>query len=298
MDCKDRKGQVIYTDNGQDKFLEKLYGSTCGRFLLRFLIPPWISKFGGFLLSRSISRIGIKPFIRKNGLDMSQYESRKFHSYNDFFTRKIRPECRPIDMNPSHLIAPCDSRLTVYPITEDSRFTIKNTEYTMESLLRDDFAAKEYEDGQLLLFRLTVQDYHRYCYPDSGKLSRIKRIPGVFHTVNPIANDYYPIYKENTRTYCYLESPVFGKMLMMEVGALMVGKICNYEENCQVVRGTEKGHFDFGGSTIILCLPKESATIDADILTNSAAGFETRVKYGEKIGTACLARPGTTCHEN
>ena len=253
---------MIYTDNDQDKFLEKLYGSTCGRFLLRFLIPPWISKFGGFLLSRSISRIGIKPFIRKNGLDMSQYESRKFHSYNDFFTRKIRPECRPIDMD------------------------------------RDDFAAKEYEDGQLLLFRLTVQDYHRYCYPDSGKLSRIKQIPGVFHTVNPIANDYYPIYKENTRTYCYLESPVFGKMLMMEVGALMVGKICNYEENCQVVRGAEKGHFDFGGSTIILCLPKESAVIDADISANSAAGFETRVKYGEKIGTACLARPGTTCHEN
>lgn len=298
MDCKDRKGQVIYTDDGQDKFLEKLYGSTCGRFLLRFLIPPWISKFGGFLLSRSISRIGIRPFIRRNDIDMDQYESRKFHSYNDFFTRKIRPECRPIDMDPSHLIAPCDSRLTVYPITEDSRFTIKNTEYTMESLLRDDSAAKEYEGGQLLLFRLTVQDYHRYCYPDSGKLSRIKRIPGVFHTVNPIANDYYPIYKENTRTYCYLESTVFGKILMMEVGALMVGKICNYEENCQVVRGAEKGHFDFGGSTIILCLPKESAVIDADISANSAAGFETRVKYGEKIGTACLARPGTTCHEN
>lgn len=289
---------MIYTDDGQDKLLEKLYGSACGRFLLRFLILPRISKFGGFLLSRSISRIGIKPFIHKNGIDMNQYESRKFHSYNDFFTRKIRPECRPIDMDPSHLIAPCDSRLTVYPITEDSRFTIKNTEYTMESLLRDASTAKEYEGGQLLLFRLTVQDYHRYCYPDSGKLSRIKRIPGIFHTVNPIANDYYPIYKENTRTYCDLESPVFGKMLMMEVGALMVGKICNYEENCQVVRGTEKGHFDFGGSTIILCLPKESAVIDADILANSAAGFETRVKYGEKIGTACLARPGTTCHEN
>lgn len=289
---------MIYTDDGQDRFLEKLYGSACGRFLLRFLIPPRISKFGGFLLSRSISRIGIKPFIRRNDIDMNQYESRKFHSYNDFFTRKIRPECRPIDMDPSHLIAPCDSRLTVYPITEDSRFTIKNTEYTMESLLRDETVAKEYEGGQLLLFRLTVQDYHRYCYPDSGKLSRIKRIPGVFHTVNPIANDYYPIYKENTRTYCYLESPVFGKMLMMEVGALMVGKICNYEENCQVVRGAEKGHFDFGGSTIILCLPKESAVIDADISANSAAGFETRVKYGEKIGTACLARPGTTCHEN
>lgn len=286
MDCKDRKGNIIYTDDGQDKFLEKLYGSACGRFLLRFLILPQISKFGGFLLSRSISRIAINPFIRRNEIDMTQYESRKFRSYNDFFTRKIRPECRPCDREETHLIAPCDSRLTVYPITEDSRFTIKNTEYTMESLLRDGCAAREYEGGQLLLFRLTVQDYHRYCYPDSGRLSKIHKIPGVFHTVNPVANDYFPIYKENTRHYCYLESPVFGRMLMMEVGALLVGKICNYEEDCLAYRGREKGRFDFGGSTIILCLPKGSAVIDSDILSNTKAGFETRVKYGEKIGVS------------
>ncbi|MCI9476678.1 MAG: phosphatidylserine decarboxylase [Emergencia sp.] len=284
MDCKDRKGNIIYTDDGQDKLLEKLYSSACGRFLLRFLIPPQISKFGGFFLSRKISRIAIDPFIRKNQIDMTQYESRKFCSYNDFFTRKIKPECRPIDLTETHLIAPCDSRLTVYPITSDSRFTIKNTEYTMKSLLRDEDAAETYEGGQLLLFRLTVKDYHRYCYPDSGILSKIHKIPGVFHTVNPIANDYFPIYKENTRSYCYLESAVFGTMLMMEVGALMVGKICNYEENCTVVRGTEKGRFEFGGSTIILCLPAGSAIIDPDILANTSAGFETRVKYGEKIG--------------
>ena len=50
------------------------------------------------------------------------------------------------------------------------------------------------------------------------------------------------------------------------------------------MRGTEKGRFEFGGSTIILCLPAGSAIIDPDILANTSAGFETRVKYGEKIG--------------
>ncbi len=238
-------------------------------------------------MDRKISRIAIRPFIRKNKIDMSQFEARKFRSYNDFFTRKINPDCRPVDRNPAHLIAPCDSRLTVYSITADSRFTIKNTEYTLESLLQDSKAACAYEGGQLLLFRLTVQDYHRYCYPDSGMLSKIHHIAGVFHTVNPVAGDYYPIYKENTRTYCYLDSPVFGRILMMEVGALLVGRICNYEESCAVTRGSEKGRFEFGGSTIILCLPKDAAVVDDDILENSRCGFETRVKYGEKIG----ARP-------
>ena len=70
----------------------------------------------------------------------------------------------------------------------------------------------------------------------------------------------------------------------MEVGALMVGKIINYEEAAQVARGDEKGRFEFGGSTIVVALPKGSCVIDADILENSRAGMETKVKYGEAIG--------------
>ena len=135
-----------------------------------------------------------------------------------------------------------------------------------------------------MLFRLTVDDYHRYCYVDSGEKSKNHWLPGVFHTVNPAAAAVYPIYKENTRCYSFIESENFGRILQMEVGALMVGKIVNYEEAARVARGSEKGRFEFGGSTIVVVLPRRCCVIDADILENSRAGIETKVKYGERIG--------------
>lgn len=284
MRCKDREGNFIGEDDGQDKLLEKLYGSKTGRQLVKVLIRPSVSKVGGWILDRKISTAAIRPFVKANGIVMEDYEKNRFDSYNDFFTRRVRPERRPVDMNPYHLIAPCDSKLTAYQITENAEFTIKNTVYSMESLTRSKKLAGKYRGGYLLLFRLTVDDYHRYCYVDQGKKSSNHLINGVFHTVNPIANDHYPIYKENTRCISFLKSENFGTLMMIEVGALMVGKIVNYHEEKMVERGEEKGRFEFGGSTIILCLKKDRAEIDTDILENSRQGIETKVRYGEKIG--------------
>ena len=75
-------------------------------------------------------------------------------------------------------------------------------------------------------------------------------------------------------------------MLVMEVGALLVGKIVNHAVQPQVRRGQEKGYFRFGGSTVVMVLQPGTAQIDADILANSREGYETVVKYGEAIGTA------------
>lgn len=159
-------------------------------------------------------------------------------------------------MQENVFISPCDAKLTVYPIGKESRFCIKHTSYTVEELLKNKKTAAKYEGGYAWVFRLSVEDYHRYCYVASGVKSRNVRIPGVFHTVNPVANDVYPIYKENTREYSLLKTEEFGTILMMEVGALMVGKIENRHEEREVKRGEEKGNFAFGGSTIILLTQK------------------------------------------
>ena len=137
-----------------------------------------------------------------------------------------------------------------------------------------------------LVFRLTVDDYHRYCYVADGEKSQNYHIQGVFHTVNPVANDVYPIYKENTREYSLLKTKRFKTILMMEVGALMVGRITNYEEAGTVRKGQEKGKFEFGGSTIILLLQKDAAVLDSDLIRNTEEGYEAIVKMGERIGTA------------
>lgn len=287
MRCKDREGNFLGRDDGQDKFLEKLYTSRAGRQLVKFLIRPCVSRAGGWFLDRKVSAVAIKPFVKANGISLEDYEKSHFDSYNDFFMRRVKSGRRPVDMDSSHLIAPCDSKLMSYQITEDAEFTIKSTKYSMESLTRSKKLAKKYSGGCLLLFRLTVDDYHRYCYVDQGKKSGNHFINGVFHTVNPVANDHYPIYKENTRCISFLHSENFGTLMMIEVGALMVGKIVNYHEEKMVRRGEEKGRFEFGGSTVILCLKKGQAAIDPDILLNSGDGIETKVRYGEKIGTKC-----------
>ena len=111
----------------------------------------------------------------------------------------------------------------------------------------------------------------------------------MLHTVNPIANDVYPIYKENAREYSILHTDAFGDILMMEVGALLVGRIVNHHGAAEVRRGQEKGYFQFGGSTVVLLVEKGRLTVDSDILANSAEGAETIVKMGEKIGCAALS---------
>ena len=144
----------------------------------------------------------------------------------------------------------------------------------MGSLLKDPTLAAEYVGGWALIFRLTVDDYHRYCYAFDAEKGENIAIPGKLHTVNPIANDFFPIYKENAREYTILHTREFGKVIAMEVGALLVGKIVNHHGPAAVQRGQEKGYFQFGGSTVVLLMKKDTAILDGDILENSRNGIE------------------------
>ncbi len=282
-----RSGEIVSGNDGQDKLLRILYGTKAGRLLVKGLIHPAVSKAGGLFLNSSLSRVLITPFVRKNRIDLTQYRKQCFSSYNDFFKREIKAQHRPIQDHPDCLISPCDAKLSAYPITENGRLFIKQIPYTVTSLLRNKKLADRFLGGTALIFRLTVDDYHHYCYPETGEKSRNHNITGVLHTVNPAANDVYPIYKENAREYCLIHTKRFKTMLMMEVGALMVGKICNrHQGSGSVRRGQEKGHFEFGGSTIVLLMQKNAVILDPDILENTINGMETKVKMGEKIGTA------------
>lgn len=284
MNCKDRQGNIVNSNQEQEKIIKKLYETKMGRVAVKVLIKPEISKAGGWVLNRNISKVAIKPFVKNSGINLDDYKQQEYSSYNDFFMRKIKEEKRPINNTEENFISPCDSKLSIYKISDDSKFMIKNTEYTLKSLTRSEKISDYFQGGTLMLFRLTVDDYHRYCYVDEGVKTKNFWINGVFHTVNPIANDQCPIYKENTRCFSLLKSKNFGSILMMEVGALMVGRIVNYHEKASVLRGEEKGRFEFGGSTVILVVKDNIVDFDKDIVENSLAGIETKVKYGEKIG--------------
>ena len=280
-----RDGTKIDGTTGQDHLLEVIYGHALTRMLLRPFLSPAVSDICGKFLSTRLSRRIIPSFVKKNHIDLDIYERQEFDSYNAFFTRKIKAEQRPINDQKNVLISPSDGKVTAYPITQKGRFWIKHTQYTAAQLLKDERLAERYMGGWIYVIRLTVDDYHRYCYVADGRKSRQRKIRGVLHTVNPVANDYYPIYKMNSREYCILKTKELGTILLMEVGALMVGKINNHEEDsAQVKRGDEKGMFEFGGSTIVVMTEPGMTKPDKDIIQNTKVQAETLIKMGEPIG--------------
>lgn len=282
----DRNGTVNKEDSLQDRLLGILYRHTAGRAALRLLVCPAVSQAGGRFLDSRVSRVLIPAFVRSHSVRMEDFEPKVYDSYNDFFTRKLRTGARQTEMSADVFVSPCDSRLSVFRISGRSLFSLKHTSYTLQSLLRSRKLAQAYAGGYIWIFRLCVDDYHRYIYVDEGTVSEQIRIPGVFHTVNPVANDYFPVYKENTREYCLIKTEHFGTMLQMEVGAMLVGKIVNHPVKGSVKRGQEKGYFAFGGSTVILLTQAGKVRPDPDILNYSVRGIETKVKLGEHVGAA------------
>lgn len=279
------------TENVQDKFLKNMYGSVLGRCTLKILTIPAISKMAGIFLDSKVSCLLISPFIKHTGIDLKDYKCKKFKSYNDFFTREIKESKRPVDKKDTHFISPSDGKVTIYPIRRSSHFMVKNTIYTLRTILQNKKLACKYHNGYCVIIRLCVDNFHRYCYLDNCTKSENVFIKGRLHTVNPIANDYYPIYKENSREYTILHTDNFGDIVHIEVGALMVGKITNHHKNKSCMtddkfsRGQEKGYFEFGGSTIMLLIPPETdIRFRDDIIENSILGIETSVKMGECLG--------------
>lgn len=286
MDYKDRQGNIVVGNQKQDRFLQGMFSTIGGRLLLKIFSFPAISKFTGKLLSSPASCFMIDSFIKKNNINMKEYIPCRYKSYNDFFTRKIRQDRRPIDYLSEHLISPCDGKIMIYNIDMKSKIKIKNSHYTVETLLKNDSLAKVYNGGYMAVIRLTVDNYHRYCYVDSGIKSDNFFIPGKLYTVNPAALEHVKIYKENCREYTIIISESFGKIIQMEVGATLVGKINNRHNRGRIKRGQEKGYFEFGGSSVVLLFQRDHIIFDKDILNNSTEGYETIVKMGEKIGTA------------
>lgn len=284
--ARDRDGnQVIKVVSGE-KVLGYLYNTKTGRTILKIITKRSVSKVTGKILNSRVSKIGIKKFVIKNKINVDEYEERKYRSYNDFFTRKIKPGKRIICMKRNALISPSDGKLMVYKIEKNSIFYIKDSAYTVADLIENESLANEYMGGLCLIFRLSVDDYHRYCYFDWCSKSENVFIKGVLHTVNPIVLDKYNVYKKNCREYTVLETENFDKAVQIEVGAMLVGKIKNLHSEGIFSRGEEKGMFEFGGSTIVLLLKKNVAIIDDDIIQNSKENVETIVKMGERIGSS------------
>ena len=275
-------------DGGALKFL---YENAFGRILLKAFSAPWVSKAVGSYMNSGLSKPIIKRFIRKNGIDMTLFEDEAYSCFNDFFVRRIKPELRPVDPDPASLVCPCDGLLSVYRLNGDTVMPVKQSRYTLSSLLGDDGKAAEFSGGTALVFRLCPTHYHRYCFFDSGKIVSSRYIKGKLHTVRPVALEKYPVFCENCREITYMQTSSFGFAAQIEVGAMLVGKIANKVTSGAFSRGQEKGMFLYGGSTVIVLLRKDAAEFDEGLFASTADGFEIPVVQGMRLGASkILAR--------
>lgn len=268
-----------------DAALRFAYGTRVGRWLLpRTALRPRFSAANAVARRLPFSSRTIPGFVARHAIDMGEFEDRRYRTFADFFTRSFRDGARPVPPG-NVLISPAESRLTCTPIDDATRVRIKGHEYGVAELLGDAATANRFAGGTCLVFRLAVDDCHRYSYVDDGELVTSTKISGVLHTVGP-ASRRYRVYRENTRVWELLRTAHLGDVVQMEVGAMLVGHIRN-RRRATFARGEEKGWFELGGSTIILLLMKDAVVIDEDILEWSRLGVEVAVRLHERIGAPC-----------
>ncbi|KAI1178084.1 phosphatidylserine decarboxylase-domain-containing protein [Nemania sp. FL0916] len=239
------------------------------------------------------SRSQIEPFIEFHQLDMSEVlrPVEEFKNFNEFFYRALKPEARPCSApdNPHIIVSPADCRSVVFnTIDSATKIWVKGREFSIKRLLGNAYPedAPRYENGSLGIFRLAPQDYHRFHIPVDGILQKPKLIEGEYYTVNPMAiRSALDVYGENVRVICPIDSAQHGRVMVICVGAMMVGStVITRQEGEQVKRAEELGYFKFGGSTIVVLFEPGKMVYDDDLVDNSNGALETLIRAGMSVG--------------
>lgn len=283
MKIWDRKGRKEFEEKVYGgAFIEALYGNSVGYFVAdRLLSKAWVSKVYGGLQSSSWSAKKVPGFIRNFDIQMDEYEPGPFASFNDFFIRRFRPGKRPFPETPELMGSFAESRMFAFSQEQES-LPVKGISLSPKEILGKEY--QRFQGGPCLLARLCPVDYHRFHFPDSGKVLTQFRQEGKLHSVNPLALKANPnLFLENERQVSILHTDHFGLLAYVEVGALCVGKIVQSYSGDRFQRGQEKGYFLFGGSTVIVFGEKGAWLPDPDLLEKTGKGMETFVRLGEPI---------------
>src|ERR1043165_3565920 len=253
---------ILVWDRKQGREIEeKVYGEGGVRFMYAnplgrglgdaLLSRRWFSQSYGWLQSTRWSGRKVEPFIARYGIPMDEYEPGPFPTFNDFFIRKFREGARPWVEDPRVMAAFAEARYLAWTsIEDDQKFPVKGEHLSADSLMESHDLARAFIGGPLLLARLCPVDYHRFHYPDDGRVLESYRAHGAYHSVNPVAlKSKSDVLATNERHITILDTKNFGKLAYVEVGAMMVGKIILSHAEPSFKSGDEKGYFLFGGST-------------------------------------------------
>jgi len=229
----------------------------------------------------------IQGFVSFHQLDMTEVLKpiEEFKNFNEFFYRELKPDARPCSapQNPKIIVSPANCRSVVFnSLDEATKIWVKGREFSIEHLLGKAYPqdAKRYVNGSLGIFRLAPQDYHRFHIPVDGVMDKPKLIEGEYYTVNPMAiRSALDVYGENIRVVVPIDSVAHGRVMVICVGAMMVGStVITRKAGDKVNRAEELGYFKFGGSTLLVLFESGAMQFDQDLVDNSNSALETLVR--------------------
>ena len=272
-----------------ERALRCIYGTSAGRLALHLLIKRAIvSKVMGWMKDRPSSARSLPEFVREYGIDME--ESARplgdFRSFNDFFTRTLRPGARPV-CGDGCVALPADGRHSGWQDAAEMRGAfVKGQRFDLPALLGSAELARRYAHGTVVLSRLCPVDYHRFHFAVSGTPEAAARIPGPLASVSP-----YCLRRRlawlwtNKRELTVIHSDAVGDVLSLAVGATGVGAITQtYTPGQHADKAQEQGFFAFGGSTVMTFFLPGRVQLAEDILQNSANCVETYAHMGDVMG--------------
>ncbi len=271
-------------------WLRWTYGTTLGRFVLGLLVKrAFVSRYYGWRMSMQASANKILPFIVDYNLDVDEFAKKPFafKTFNEFFYRALKSGARPIVADSRVAVLPADGRHLAFQTVEAADgFYAKGQRFDLKAFLGDEKLATEFGGGSLLISRLCPVDYHRFHFPVGGTPGGSRLINGWLYSVSPVALRQNLAYLwENKRMVTLVESPEFGRVAIVEIGATMVGTIMQtFTPGRAVAKGEEKGLFKFGGSCVVTIFRRGCIMLDADLVQHSAAGMEVYAKMGDRLG--------------
>ena len=275
-----------------ESFLRWIYGSLSGRLALHAVAKRgFFSQWYGWRMDQPASRAKVAPFIQNFRVDPGEFADapESYRTFNEFFYRKLKPSARPIAGDTRTAVFPADGRhLGFADVSQMEGIFVKGEVFSLGELLRDRELAEQFHRGAMVLSRLCPVDYHRYHFPVGGLATEPRVLNGWLYSVSPIAlRRNIRIFTENKRAITRIESPEFGTVLMLEVGATNVGSFeYTFPPNTRVAKGAEKGYFKFGGSSTITLFEPGRVKLDDDLLAHTAEHRELYARMGDRLGVA------------
>jgi phosphatidylserine decarboxylase len=216
----------------------------------------------------------IRWFVGRYGVDMSEAaepDIAAYNSFNDFFTRALRPGARPLAQ--ADLVCPVDGAISQFGRIRGAQiYQAKGHDYSTRALVGGDAElASRFDDGHFATLYLSPKDYHRIHMPCAGRLTRMLHVPGELFSVNPTTARGVPgLFARNERVVCVFEGDA-GPFVMVLVGATIVGSMATvwhgvvnpprpgqlrewrYEDApIELAQGAEMGRFLLGSTVVLL----------------------------------------------